>query len=237
MPRIKRVVVVGTPHHITQRGNYRQKVFDSDEDRKQYLSWIEEYSKKYNVEIIAYCLMSNHIHFVVVPTEERSIGKLFNTVHMRYSQYYNKKKKQSGHLWQGRFYSCILDEDCLKEATRYVERNPVRAKMVENTIEWKWSSAKNNIGEGCGEIDVLGIKKYLKIDGKEWNEFISEKDSEEFVHNIRKATNMSRAIGKEEFIEKLEKKIGVGLKLVGRGRPWDGDIRGKEKIKVAVPFI
>jgi len=222
MPRIKRAVVVGMPHHITQRGNYKQRVFDCDKDRNQYLKWVEEYSKKYDVEIIAYCLMSNHVHFIVVPIKEESIGKLFNTLHMRYSQYYNKKKKRNGHLWQGRFYSCILDEYHLKEAARYVERNPIRAKMVKRAEMWKWSSVRDNIGEcyeGYREISIAGIKKYIKMDGREWWEFINEKDKEEFVGDIRKATNMSKALGKEGFIKNLEKKFGVSLKLVKRGRP------------------
>ncbi|MCL0086503.1 transposase [Thermodesulfovibrionales bacterium] len=110
MPRITRIVAVGLPHHITQRGNYRQNVFLDDNDRKHYLSWIHEYSTTYSLSLLAYCLMDNHVHFIAIPKREDSLAKTFNTSHIRYSHYFNKKIKTTGHLWQGRFYSCILDE-------------------------------------------------------------------------------------------------------------------------------
>ena len=93
MPRTARIVVPDLPYHITQRGNYRQDVFEDDEDRLGYLSWIDEYSKKYKLSIVAYCLMDNHVHFIAIPREEDSLAKVFSISHMRYSQYFNKKKK------------------------------------------------------------------------------------------------------------------------------------------------
>ena len=86
MPRIARVVAVGIPHHITQRGNYRQDVFLDDSDRRKYLLWIQEYSQKYHLNILAYCLMRNHVHFIAIPQKEDSLARTFNTAHMRYSQ-------------------------------------------------------------------------------------------------------------------------------------------------------
>lgn len=85
MSRLSRVVAVGLPHHITQRGNYRQDVFIDDADRNQYLAWIRDYSIKYGLSILAYCLMRNHVHFIAIPFKEDSLAKTFNTVHMRYS--------------------------------------------------------------------------------------------------------------------------------------------------------
>jgi putative transposase len=220
MPRTRRTIVEGQPHHITQRGNYRQKIFETDKDRKQYLEWIEKYSQKYKVKILAYCLMSNHVHFVVIPVESDSLSKLFNTAHMRYSHYYNKKKKAKGHLWQGRFYSCILGDEHLKTTARYVERNPVRAKIVKKAEQWAWSSAKANMDEGVGEISITGMRGYFDISGKDWKDYIKEKDAVGFIDEIRKATNMSRAMGTEAFIGKLEKKLGVSLRLISQGRPF-----------------
>ena len=86
MPRIARVVAVGIPHHITQRGNYRQDVFLDDSDRRKYLLWIQEYSQKYHLNILVYCLMRNHAHFIAIPQKEDSLARTFNTAHMRYSQ-------------------------------------------------------------------------------------------------------------------------------------------------------
>ena len=219
MPRIRRTIVAGMPHHVTQRGNYRQKIFDTDADRRQYLEWIEHYSGKYKVKVIAFCLMSNHVHFIVIPQNSDSLAKLFNTTHMRYSQYYNKKKKEKGHLWQGRYFSCVLGDDRMRKAARYVERNPVRAKLVKRAEDWSWSSAKFNMGEGESQIQIDGIGAYYEVTGSEWKEYVQEKDEAEFVQEIRTATNMSRALGSAKFIESIERKLGVSLKLIGRGRP------------------
>jgi len=118
MPRTTRVVVPNYPYHITQRGNYRQKIFENEENRFKYLNWINEYSKKYNLTLLAYRL-----------GEEHSLAKVFSIVHLRYSQYFNKKSGSTGHLWQGRYYSCLLDELHLMAAMRYVEKNPVRERL------------------------------------------------------------------------------------------------------------
>ena len=120
MPRIARAVAVGIPHHITQRGNYRQVVFEEDSDYRQYLEWLKHYSNKYSLRIWAYCLMNNHVHFVAVPENEESMARAFNTLHMRYAQYSNAKRGDKGHLWQGRYYSTALDERHLYAAMRYV---------------------------------------------------------------------------------------------------------------------
>jgi len=128
---------------ITQRGNYRQDIFLDEEDRKGYLTLILEYSHKYKLSILSYCLMNNHVHFIAIPHKEDSLSKIFNTSHMRYSQYFNKKKDERGYLWQGRFYSCVLNEKHLIVAGRYVERNPVRAKLIDKLWEWEYSSAEH----------------------------------------------------------------------------------------------
>ena len=140
MPRIARIVAVGLPHHITQRGNYNQNVFLDDNDRKRYAYWIQEYSAKYGLSILSFCLMQNHVHFIVIPNRGDLLAKTLNAAHMRYSQYFNKKMRAKGHLWQGRFYSCVLDEVHLIAAARYIERNPVRANIVRKPWEWKWSA-------------------------------------------------------------------------------------------------
>jgi len=104
MPRIARIVAVGYPHHITQRGNYQQKIFANDADRKEYLSFLKKESKKYGLAILAYCFMSNHVYFIGISEREDSMGEVFKYAHMKYSQYYNKKTRAVGHLFQGRFF-------------------------------------------------------------------------------------------------------------------------------------
>ncbi len=146
MPRRARVVFEGVVHHITQRGNYRQNVFEDDSDKRKYVEFIREYSEKYGMKIYAYCLMSNHVHFIAAPVKEDSLAMTFKYSNMRYSSYFNKKNKRSGHLWQGRFYSCPLQYEHALEALRYVERNPVRANIVEFPWEYEWSSAREHVG-------------------------------------------------------------------------------------------
>jgi len=156
MPRIARAVAKGYPHHITQRGNYRQIVFEADADYMQYLEWLKEYSNKYALAIWAYCLMGNHVHFVCVPGENDSLARTFNTLHMRYSQYVNRRRKTGGHLWQGRFYSTILDETHVYAAVRYVENNPVRAGIVSMAEDYRWSSAWEHIERSVDGIVSRG---------------------------------------------------------------------------------
>lgn len=219
MPRIARVVAIGLPHHITQRGNYKQDVFFDDNDRQQYLYWIKEYSVKYSLSIIAYCLMQNHVHFIAIPERDDSLAKTFNTVHMRYSQYFNKKLKQKGHLWQGRFYSCVLDEPHLVLAVRYIERNPVRAKMVKYAWQWQWSSALAHIGMGGNFLQLDNFFRIAGVSCKTWKGFIASVEDEKALSNIRKCTLTGRPLGASVFVKKLESRFNRRLIALPKGRP------------------
>ena len=152
MPRISRAVIEGLPYHITQRGNRRADIFFDDADREKYLEWLSEYSNKHDLKILAYCLMTNHIHLVVVPKYTNSLSKVMRPLHMRYAQYINHKKDWVGHLWQGRFFSSVLDESYLLTAVRYVEQNPVRAGIVSIAEDYKWSSAASHCGTAKSNI-------------------------------------------------------------------------------------
>lgn len=220
MPRMGRIVAVGFPHHITQRGNYRQDVFLDDNDRRHYLSWVQEYSDKFGLSIMVYCLMHNHVHFIAVPTQENSLAKTFHTVHMRYSQYFNKKLKSAGHLWQGRFYSCILDEPHLIVAAKYIERNPVRAKVVNEPWQWRWSSASAHVNKTVES--PLKLSDFLKITGMScgsWREYIGTKDDQKRLNEIRRRTLTGRPLGSVSFIEQLESRFERRLLALPRGRP------------------
>lgn len=217
MPRIARAVATGYPHHITQRGNYQQHVFEAEEDYIQYLHWLKEYSRKYSLKIWAYCLMNNHVHFVCVPMENDSLAKTFNTLHMRYSQYFNKKKRALGHLWQGRFYSSSLDERHLYAAIRYIENNPVRAKIAERPHEYKWSSAKAHVYGG--NDSVLASDCYLVKEIKDWLSYLTERDDKTLIDNIRKNSKTGRPCGDETFIQKIEGVLGRRLNALPKGRP------------------
>jgi len=152
MPRIARVVVPGLPYHVTQRGSRREDVFFCDPDWRRYLDLALEYSTRFGLQILAYCLMTNHLHLVCVPLVVTSLAKVFKPVHSRYAQYLNGQLRICGRLWQGRFFSCAMDDDHLWAAIRYVERNPVRAGTVTRAEDYPWSSAAAHSGKRPDEI-------------------------------------------------------------------------------------
>ena len=217
MPRQARIVIPHTAHHITQRGNYYQDVFDNDDNYKQYSRWINEYASENDVKILAYCLMKNHIHFIVVPQGENSLAKVFNNTHMRYSQYLNRERKVKGHLWQGRFYSCILDDAHLYRGIRYVENNPVRAKIVKKAYNYTWSSALDHIAQREKPLIKLTRYKWIK-NGNDWKEYLKEEDRE-ITNDIRLKTNRGLVVGTDKFIKRLERTLNRSLKCLSQGRP------------------
>lgn len=222
MPRIARVVAPGYPHHITQKGNYGQIVFEDDDDKVQYLRWIEEYSCKYGVTNLVFCLMTNHLHFVSIPKDTDSFARTFNTAHMRYSQYMNKKRNVRGHLWQGRFNSYIMDEPHLMMASCYIERNPVRAGMVNKPWQWKWSSAKSHTVEEDKDrncVKLGNLFDYIDMDKRQWKEYIDKKEEEKEIKRIDDNLISGKPLAEEIFIKRLEKKLNRKLFTLPRGRP------------------
>lgn len=218
MPRIARIVAKDCPHHITQRGNYQQAVFTKDSDYKFYIECLAEYHNKYNLSILAYCLMPNHVHFIAIPGSENSLAKTFNACHMRYAHYFNKKNNVKGHLWQGRFYSCILDDFHLYTAVRYIESNPVRANLVEKPWDWRWSSAREHTKNIKSSILALApAGKFMQIE--DWESYLMQRDDEEVIKRIRANTLTGRPLGSEAFVDNLEKIFNRRLKALPHGRP------------------
>jgi putative transposase len=220
MVRIARIVVPKYAYHVTQRGNYKQKTFESREDYVKYLTWMKEYQDKYKLDILAYCLMPNHVHFICIPQQESSLAKTFNICHMRYSQYFNKKRHVKGHLWQGRFFSCVLDQEYLYAAIKYVERNPLKAGIVKNIDDWEWSSAREHLKKDSQEnklIQLKDINEFLKINN--WRDYLESESNEEKEKQIKKYTLTGRPLGDNNFIEKLEKQTGKVLRVEKVGRP------------------
>jgi putative transposase len=132
---------------VTQRGNRREGVFFTEWDRHVYLSYLPEYARKQALHILAYCLMANHVHLVAVPRHTESLAGALKPVHLRYAQHVNGSQGLSGRLWQGRFYSCPMDDAHLYAAVRHVERNPVRAGIVTAAETYPWSSAAVHCGQ------------------------------------------------------------------------------------------
>lgn len=153
MPRLARVVAAGYPHHVVQRGNNREKVFDCNDDRKKYLSLIKKYSIKWDCKIMAYCLMSNHVHMLIRPQENITLSKMMQGISLCYTQYFNRLYKRTGRLWESRYHSSpVEDYGYLWAVARYIEQNPVRAGIVQSVSDYSYSSAIAHIHGNDDEI-------------------------------------------------------------------------------------
>jgi len=227
MARIARVVVRGMPHHITQRGNRRQKVFFGKNDYEKYKELMTEWCALAGVEIWAYCLMTNHIHMVAVPEEADSLARGIGEAHRRYTRMINFRKGWRGYLWQGRFASFPMDDQYLYAAVRYIELNPVRAGLVEDPLDYKWSSAR---AHATGEQDIL-LTQTEVLDISNWQEYLQGELSEEEHEAIRKHENTGRPLGSEKFVTKLEKLLGRVLHPQKGGRPRKAEKEKDKKVK------
>jgi putative transposase len=220
MPRLARTVFANLPHHITQRGNRREDVFFSDEDRQTYLKWLGEYAAKFKVEVAAYCLMTNHIHLILIPSTEDGLQNVLKPLHMRYAQMLNRARQQQGHVWQGRYFSSALDHDYFQVALRYVERNPVRARMVRKAENYKWSSARGHCGLATDTLlKTAPMWRKECADIKDWSQWLGEPDAEHALLILRRNAMMGLPCGSEKFLRKIEKQAGRSLSYKPQGRP------------------
>ena len=219
MPRTARIVIPDIPHHITQRGNNRQDVFFVDDDHKVYLSLMKEDSKRYGLEILGWCLMTNHIHLIVRPENEESMAKAIGRTHFKYTQYINRMHNRSGHLWQNRFYSCPLGKLHFWRALRYIEQNPLRAGMVKRAWNYKWSSAGAHI-DGHDHTELLNMGWWRQASARiDWKDALRKPLSREQAEQIRLNTHTGRPLVEDSFISKLEKFVGRRLRPLPIGRP------------------
>ncbi len=215
-----RVVAAGMPHHVTQRGNNRQRIFDSDQDRLLYLKLLGEYSARHGLLLWGYCLMDNHVHLVGVPQAADGLARTLRQVHADYARYANVKRRSSGHFWQNRYFSCALERGHCWRALAYVERNPVRAGMVAEAGEWGWSSAQAHLGEvDAGRWLDLGTWRQ-EYSPEQWREVLRTTVAEEAeAERIREATRAGRPLGEEGFVQEMERRLHRRLTLGKPGRP------------------
>jgi len=217
MARMARLVIPKFPHHVTQRGNRRQKTFFSDEDYACYLQLMAEFSTIYGTEVWAYCLMPNHVHLVMVPCEEDGLRATLGEVHRRYTRHINFREGWRGHLWQERFHSFVMDESYLLATVRYVERNPVAAGLCREPQDWKWSSALAHLR---GEDDLLVRVKPMLDRVDNWREYLSDvRKTTDLIELISLHTRTGRPLGDGSFVSMLEKITGRKLLPKRLGRP------------------
>jgi putative transposase len=230
VPRRPRAVFPGIAHHITQRGNNRQAVFSTCDDRRRYLDLLGEYATDNGAHVLGYCLMTNHVHLVAVPEREDSLARTLGRVHSEYALAFNRSEQRSGHLWQNRFFSCPLDAAHLAEALRYADLNPVRAGLVALAWEWPWSSAQAHCDPGA--MDAALHPQWTRHcggwDHGEWRNVLAGGMPERAEAAVRNATAVGAPLGLPEFITQLEKQAKRRLRVFPRGRPRLRPMAGNE---------
>ncbi len=229
MARASRIVIAGCAHHVTQRGNNWQEVFEADEDREVFLAYLREASQRFDLTVEGYCLMGNHVHLIATPQQEESLALALKRTNQLYAQYANRRHGRSGHLWQDRFFSCALGDSHFWKALAYVERNPVRAGLCRKPWRWVWSSAAAHCGgrDGSALLDLDAWSE--QIDPAWWKDHIDEPEDETEMRELRLWTSRGRPWGSDRFVRNIEARLGRRLRPLPPGRP-----RKKPK-KVYVP--
>ena len=206
MPRKYRIVVPDKPHHVIQRGNRRQQVFFYPGDKILYLELLKEQVNKYKIEVWAYCLMDNHVHLVLVPKTKEGLAKAVAETNRRFTCHINARYGWRGYLWQRRFISFVMDEIYLIRTLRYVENNPVRARMVENAWDYLWSSARHHVNgiedpllSNCPAIASVG----------DWKEYLIKSERGGILEEIRQRNLNGLPLGEEGFLEALSHRLDV----------------------------
>ncbi len=208
MPRNARCVVPETAYHLTQRGTNQGRVFFSASDRLSYLRLLKANLEPAQTRVLAWCLMSNHMHLVVVPGQEDSLEVLLRPLHGRYAQMVNAKRLRSGHLWQNRFFSCALSESHLRRVLAYVEQNPVRAGLVQEAQEYQWSSASAHLGLSRDRLALCDTEIRQAYGGVEgWRALLGQAETNTELRLLRRCTYAGRPFGEESFVASMEERF------------------------------
>lgn len=217
------MVLPGIPHHVTQRGNRRERTFFEDGDYALYLDLLADAAGRHGVEVWSYCLMPNHVHVVAVPRDADALSRTFRHVHRHYTGYVNARMRTTGHLWQGRFNSVAMDEQHLFAAFRYVALNPVRAKLAARAEDWCWSSVRAHL---AGQDDhVVSVAPALERIG-DFRAFLGEAFDEASTYaGLRKAETLGRPVGSREWLEDMSARTGLAL-LPGKRGPKPKAVSG-----------
>jgi len=199
---------------VTQRGNRRQQTFFQEEDYAAYLSLLSEWCARCGVEVWAYCLMPNHVHLIVVPESEDGLRHGLGEAHRRYTRRINFREGWRGHLWQGRFASFAMEESYLLRAARYVELNPVRAKLCRVPWRWRWSSAAAHVaGRDDGVVCVTPLLERVK----DWRQYLMEPLEAEQEELWRSHERTGRPLGEVAFLDRIEGILGRSVRPAKRG--------------------
>lgn len=223
MPRQPRAFIEGYPFHCIARGNNRHATFYCDDDYAFYLSCFQEYAEKYHVAVHAYVLMTNHVHFLLTPSQPDGISRTFQAVGRLYVRYINKTYRRSGTLWEGRFKASLVDANhYLLACYRYIELNPVRAGMVNRAEAYPWSSARHNLGikrSGLVTAHARFVGLGTEASGREaaYRKILESGIPHHELSAIRKAGADGRILGNDRFQSEIEKMLGRSVRPKKRG--------------------
>jgi putative transposase len=220
MARLPRIVIPSVPHHVTQRGNRRLPIFFGDEDRAAYLALVREGCAAHGVVCLAWCLMDNHIHLILVPETADGLRAALGEAHRRYTRRVNFREGWRGYLFQGRFASYPMNDAHLMVAVRYVENNPVAAKMVAEAGDYRWSSARSHLAGRCVGDDPLTDVAALGQHVRNWRAMLrvglEAMDSPESVDMIEARLRTGRPLADPEWIADMEARM---LRKLAPGKP------------------
>jgi|LauGreDrversion4_2_1035121.scaffolds.fasta_scaffold283285_2 putative transposase len=184
MGRPRREIQIGIPHHVAHRGNHRRRLFESDDDRRYYIALLYRFSRLTGTHIAGFCLMSNHVHVIAIPTSLRGLSSCFARTHRKYSEHLNQRLGEHGTNWEGRFFSVPMGEAHALNALRYVERNPVEAGLVKEATDWPWSSAQMHCGAGKRWGLVGHDIRPDSVSNAEWRKILRSPLEEEELQHI-----------------------------------------------------
>ena len=224
MPRPLRPVDVGLIYHVINRGNNRQDVFHKPEDFRAFLKAMGDLKERKPFELFGYCLLSNHFHLLIRPRGE-SISRIMQSLLVSHTQRYHKHHRSGGHVWQGRFKSPVIQDDQhLLTVLRYIEANPVRAKIVRRAEDWPWSSYPvHGLGQADELVDPLvtydQLSPYPRVRQRQWSAMVHEPLEDKEADLIRRSSATGLPYGTPSWVKRLEKKLDLDLTIRPRGRP------------------
>ena len=222
MPRIGRVVAPNMPHHVVQRGHNRNTVFVDDDDYSYYLDTLGNWSRQLQVKVYAWCLMTNHVHLLLDPGDDiKNIGLLMKRLAGRQTRFVNKQENRTGSLWDGRYKMSIVDSDeYFLQCCRYIELNPVKAKMVKRPADYRWSSYRENAGLSPSvTVGRHGFTNLCDISFEGYQEYVAENTPSSEAEFISQRLESNRLTGGSRFVKEIERRTGIRLEYKRPGRP------------------
>jgi putative transposase len=215
MPRTARAAIGGLIYHVLNRGNGRQRIFHKDRDYDAFVALLIEGKEHADVDVLAYCIMGNHFHLAVIPRTEKDLARYLSWVcNTHVKRYRAHHRNTSGHLYQGRFKSFVVQTDeHLLIVLRYIEANALRARLVSRAEDWRWCSL------GCDEKTAAALLSPWPIDRpRDWKALVNRAMPEKQLGQVRQSLKRDRPLGKPDWVEKMAKKLGLSHTMRARGR-------------------